>query len=199
MSATGGMGPLYASMGVSAASSLVTGYAQSRAIRSKGAYDASIANTNAAMADLAGEQTIAAGDIAAGRKDLETQQKVGEQRAAQGASGVDVGSGSAAITRGATELVGNVDAMTIRNNASRRAFGYQVQGDQDRFQGKFAQLTAKSESDQTLLSGGLEAISGPLSMYANNLRWSKYLGGGATGKVPSTYGTPPMADSGDRV
>lgn len=195
MSATGGMGPLYASMGVSAASSLATGYAQSRALKAKGSYDESIANTNAAMADLAGKQTIEAGDIAASRKDLETRQKVGEELASEGASGVDVGSGSAALTRGGTGLVGAVDAMTIRNNAARRAFGYQVQGIQDRFQGKFAQLTAKSESEQSLVNGGLGAISGPLSIYGNYMRWNRYLKGGT--QLPfDNSGNSTMADAG---
>jgi hypothetical protein len=40
---------------------------------------------------------------------------------------------------------------------------------------------------QTLLSGGLKVISEPLSIYSNYLRFSRYMGGGAGGKVPDSY------------
>src|SRR5438105_3966683 len=97
MGATGALMP--AMMGMSAISSIGTGYSQAQALKASGAYQEGLAKTNAAMADLAGEQTLQAGDIMASRKNLETRGKVGEELASQGASGVDVGSGSAALTR----------------------------------------------------------------------------------------------------
>lgn len=187
MSATGGMGPLYASMGGSAIGSLGTAYAQSRSLKASGVYQEGLAKTNAAMADLAGQQTLEAGDIAASRKNLETRQATGSELARQGASGVDVGSGSAALVRGGTNLVGQTDEMTIRNNAARQAWGYKVQGIQDQFQGRFARLTADSEANQSLLTGGLQAISGPLGMYSNYKMWSRRSGLGGTATIPESY------------
>lgn len=184
MSATGA---LYSSMAISGISSIGTGYSQAQAFKATGRYQKSLADTNAAMTDLAGEQTLQAGDINASRKNLQTKARVGEELAQQGASGVDVGSGSAALVRSGTSLVGNIDELTIRNNAARAAFGYKIQGIQDRFQGQFAQLTAKSEANQSLLSGGLGAISGPLSIYSNYLRFARYSGGGDSTKIPDSF------------
>lgn len=176
-----GGAPLYALMGVDAVSSIGTSYAQSKALRAKGSYEEGLANTNAIMAEMSGEQAIEAGDISASRKDLETKQKVGSVLATQGASGVDVASGSNAAVRNALNLVGTTDALTIRDNARRVAWGYKTQAMNDRYQGKFAQLTAKSESEQSLLEGGLKAIEGPLSIYAYKSRRS------GIGNVPNSY------------
>jgi hypothetical protein len=186
MSAAGGA-PMVASMATSALGSIGTAYAQSQAFKAAGAYQAGLARTNAAMADLAGAQTIEQGDIAAGRRNLQTTEQVGTEKATQAASGVDVGSGSAALVRNGTNLVGAVDEMTIRNNAARQAFGYKIQAINDTSQGQFAQLTAKAQANQTLLSGGLGAISGPLSMYSNYLMWSRRSGMGGTATVPDSY------------
>jgi hypothetical protein len=175
MSAAGGA-PLVAMMGLSAAGSIGTAYSQSEALKATGRYQKSIADVNATMADLAGTQTLQAGDIAASRKNLETKGKVGEELAVQGASGVDVGSGSAALTRIGTNLAGGIDELTIRNNAARQAWGYKVQGIQDRFQGQFAQMTAENQAKQTLLSGGLQAIAGPLQIYGTYQRFNKWFG-----------------------
>lgn len=182
MSGTGA--PLYSLMAVSSLSSLATGYSQSKAIKARGAYEEGVANTNAAMAELAGEETLSAGDVSASRKNLETKQKVAQVKAEQGASGVDVSSGSSAAVRAGLNLVGATDEMTIRDNARRTAFGYKTQAVNDRFQGKFARMTAKSEANQSLLSGGLQAVERPLSIY------SYYNGQGyvnKTKKVPSSY------------
>jgi hypothetical protein len=44
------------------------------------------------------------------------------------ANGVDLNSGSALRIQGDTAKLGDVDALTIRNNAARAAYGYQLQG-----------------------------------------------------------------------
>lgn len=183
MSATGG---LYASMGASAASSILTGYSQARAYRAAGAYQQALAETNATMAETAAEQTIQAGGVAASRKNLETKARVGEELAQQGASGVSVGSGSAAMVRNATSLAGDIDELTIRNNASRAANGYKVQAIEDRYRGRFAQLTARSEANQSLINAGLGAISGPLAIQSNYLRYARMNTGGSN-KIPVSY------------
>jgi hypothetical protein len=173
----------YASMGVSALSAITTAIGSARAATAQGEIENSIAQTNAAIAGVQSKQTLEAGDIEASRKNLQTQQQVGAERASQGASGTDVASGSNALVRNATTGAGAIDELTIRNNAARQAWGYQVQATQDTFKGQFAQLTAKAQSEQSLLAGGLQAISGPAGIEANYLRWQKYLGGSG-GNMP---------------
>lgn len=175
---------MYASMGLSAIGAITNAFSQSAAVRAQGNYESSIASTNAAIAGLQERQTLEQGDIEASRQNLKTQASVGSEKAAEGASGVDVASGSAAIVRAGTTSVGQIDELTIRNNAARKAWGYQTEELQDNFQGQFAQLTAKAKSFQGLLSGGLQAISGPLGIESNYLRFSRYMGGGGGNGLP---------------
>ena len=160
-----------ASMATSAVSSIATGFESAAAIKAQGSYASTIANTNAAMANLKASQTLQAGDVEASRQNLKTQAAVGSVRAAAGASGVDVNKGSPAMTQAGITTAGGIDVATIKNNAARAAWGYQTQGIEDTFQGQFDTLTAKAKSEQTLATGGLQAIAGPLGMYSQSALW----------------------------
>lgn len=172
---------MLSSMGISAIGAIATGLESSSATKAQGDYEASISRTNAAIAGVQQRQALQIGDIEASRKNIQTESTVGSERAAQGASGIDVASGSSALIRASTEGVGAIDELTIRNNAARQAWGYQTEAIQDTYQGQFAKLTASAKSQQALLTSGLQAISGPLAIESNYLRWSRYMGGGATG------------------
>lgn len=176
---------LYAGMGISAIGAITNAISQSSAEKAQGAYESSIADTNAEIAGVQERQTLEKGDIDASREDLKNQQVVGAERAAQGASGVDVASGSSALVRAGTAGIGAVDELQIRNNAARQAWGYQTQALQDTYQGKFAQLTSSAQSTQSLLSGGLAAVSGPLAIESNYLRFARYMGVGGSQEVNS--------------
>lgn len=160
------MGQLGALMAVSSLSAASSGYSQSQAIRAEGDYKSSIAATNAELAELSSEETLAAGGLEASRANSKTNQAVAAVKAKQGASGVDVASGSAALSRLGLDYVGKIDEMTIRDNARRRAWGFKVQAINDRFDGSGTDFKAR----QTLLTGGLNALEKPLSIYA----YSKY-------------------------
>jgi hypothetical protein len=177
-------GMMFASMGLSAIGAITNAFSRASALKAQGDYESTIANTNAKIANLQASQALEAGDMAASRKNLQTQQQVGAIKAAQGASGVDVASGSSAAVRAGAEGAGAVDELTIRNNAQRQAWGYQTEAINDTFKGQFAQLTAKAGATQSLLAGGLQAIEGPLSIESNYLRWSRYMGGGSGAGVP---------------
>lgn len=176
---------MYAGMGISAIGAITNAFSEAAADKAQGAYESTIANTNAEIAGVQARQTLETGDIEASRKELQTQGQVGAERAAQGASGVDVASGSSALVRGSTALAGGIDELTIRNNAARQAWGYQTQAIQSTFQGQFDQLTATSKSTQALLTGGLQAVSGPLSIESNYLRFARYMGVGGSAEVNS--------------
>lgn len=171
-------GLMYASAGIGAISSIVGAFTQSSAYKAQGDIEASIARTNSNIAKLQSKEAIEQGEIEASREDIKTNQIVGSVRATQGASGIDVASGSSALVRNSITSVGDQDELTIRNNAQRRAFGYQAQALQETGRGEFAQLTAKAQSTQSLINGGLQAIQVPLGIYANSLRWQRFEGGG---------------------
>ena len=57
---------------------------------------------------------------------MKTRAAVGQTLAGQGASGVDVNTGSSVDVRAGETKLGMLDALTIRANAARKAYGYNV-------------------------------------------------------------------------
>lgn len=172
---------LYLSMGLSSLGNVLTTIGQVSASRAKGAYEAGIARTNATIARIQARQVLEAGDFVAARKNVETKSVVGAVRAQQGASGVDVNSGSSVLVRNAIAGAGAMDELTIKTNAARQAWGLETDALESTYKGQYAKMTARNEAEQTILSGGLSAMSGPLGIY----RRSKVYGsGGTTSRLP---------------
>lgn len=183
-----------ASMGASALTSIVGGFENAAAIKSQGSYASSIARTNATLANLKAKQTLEAGDVAASRKALETRGAVGTARAVQGGSGVDVNKGSAAMVQSDINTAGGIDVATIKNNAARAAWGYQTQAIQDTSQAQFETLTARQKSIQSIATGGLSAISGPMAMMSQRALWEFRYGNKGEGPKGQPF---PNTSSGD--
>lgn len=80
----------------------------------------------------------------------------GQQIAQIGASGLQQGGTPSQVVAG-TRMVNEMDALQTRNNALRRAWGFQVQGVSDAFQAGQASRAAVSESFGSILSGGAKA------------------------------------------
>lgn len=171
-----GQGFLYGAMGLSALTSIGGAISDFKTIQAQGEYEAQIAQTNAAIAKYSATQTLEAGNEASSKYVERGRQVEGSILAGQGGSGVAVGSGSSAIVRAAARNAGIQDALTIRNNAARRAWGYEFQSLEDQQQAKFVKMTAGVKARQTLLSGGLKAVSGPLDIEMTYARWAKSQG-----------------------
>lgn len=77
------------------------------------------------------DETINAGNTSADWQRVRAKQAVGTQRSVQAANGIDVNSGSAAQLQDDTAMLGELDALTIQNNAAREAYGYRIQAKQD--------------------------------------------------------------------
>lgn len=97
--------------------------------------------TNAAMVGEAGSEQAAI-------QSQKTRGEVGAIKTNQAAGGVSVDSGSAVDTRVSAEELGKLDALTIRSNAAKEAYGYQTQA---------ANFEAESELDKAEASHDLEA------------------------------------------
>ncbi len=112
-----------AALGLEAGSQLIGGAAKYEAGKENAgiaSYNAQIAGQNATFAAQAGEQ-------AAGNESLATRAQAGGAMAQEGASGVDVGSGSFQDTQKSIRQTGELNALTIRSNAARQAYGFQSQ------------------------------------------------------------------------
>jgi hypothetical protein len=85
---------------------------------------------------------------------------VGRTKAAQAASGIDVNSGSAVSVQASERMLGMLDALTIRSNAARAAYGYQAEAGNEiarskmlRQRGKMARISGLMDASGTILEG----------------------------------------------
>lgn len=133
--------------------SLVGGMMGAQNARQEGAFNAGMLNRNAALKEQAAQESIFAGNTSADWQRVRTGQAIGTQRAVQAANGIDVNSGSAAQLQDDTAMIGELDALTIQNNAAREAFGYQRQADQDRMNAIQTKINAGNNAMGSILGG----------------------------------------------
>lgn len=144
-------------MAASAVASARGAYVQSKAARGQSRYQAGVARNNATMAEYAAADAIARGGEAANRSNQQYRQLRGRQVAAMAANGIDIGgSGSALNILEDTDVMASIDATTIRNNAARQAWGYQVEGQNYRTSAGMYDATADAENP--LLSAGTSLL-----------------------------------------
>lgn len=99
------------------------GEAQKRAAESS----AELLDFNAHIADLQAVDAVERGFIDEQRFRQGVNLMVGTQRAGFAGQGVDVSTGSAVDVQADAMFLGELDALSIRTNAAREAWGYQVQ------------------------------------------------------------------------
>jgi hypothetical protein len=112
-----------ASAAVGAAGAIQSGKAQSGAAN----YNAEIAQQNQQQALQNANLVSASGEQQAAVQEQKTRSEAGAIKAAQAASGVDVNSGSAVDVQSSAAETGQLNALTVRANAAREAYGYQTQ------------------------------------------------------------------------
>ncbi len=144
-------------MATAAGASLSGAYAQSQALKAQGETARATGEVNTTLANVAAEDAIVRGDREAVRIRKQAGVLAGRQRAAAGASGVEVDSGSAADVVRDTNVMGALDAVTVRNNAWREAMGYRVQAIDATARGRFAEIGGNAASRASILTGSLEA------------------------------------------
>src|SRR5699024_11069327 len=109
-----------------------------------GAANRTINRYNARIAELQAEDAQERGRDAEGRVRVQTRQTIGAQRAALAAQGIDIGDGTAAAIQEDTAYFGELDALTVRNNAALEAFGYRVQGADAWLRGDLAYMEGRN-------------------------------------------------------
>jgi hypothetical protein len=136
---------------------------QAKAIKNQAAYESQVYGINAELAEAQAVDAVARGAEAAGRHRARTRQVIGSQRAGLAAQGVDIGDGSAADVQADAATLGELDALTIENNAKREAWGYKVQASEYRNQSKLVRRggramasAARMQGYSTLLTGGAQ-------------------------------------------
>jgi hypothetical protein len=101
---------------------------------------------NATIAGWQAEDAIGRGEKAATNVMRKGAQVKGSQRAAMAANGVDLSVGSAQQVLTDTEYFTKVDAAQVENNATREAWGYNMQRDQYQQRAQASNAAAKQVS-----------------------------------------------------
>lgn len=118
-----------------------------------------LANHNARIAEIQADDALARGREAEGIHRKRTKAIIGSQRARFGAQGVEINDGSALDVQADTAYLGELDALTIRNNAAREAWGYKVQAEDNRARGRISRMEGTYAAAGTLLTMGGKAFA----------------------------------------
>lgn len=149
------------------------GAAQRRAAES----GAELQDFNAKIADMQAQDAIERGAETESRYRTQVRGAIGTQRAGLAAQGVKVGFGSAVDVQADAAYLGELDALSIRNNAAREAWGYKMQATDLR---KRAEIARKE--------GVYLEAAGKQTQSAYNLASYGTLVGGATTMLQTRYG-----------
>lgn len=118
-------------------------------------YQSAVAQNNQTIAEQNARYALEAGRSQESAQREKTAQMIGMQRAQMAANGIDIGSGSALNVQASTAATGELDALTIRNNAARAAYNYNVQAGDFAANAKLADMTAANATK----TGGINAVS----------------------------------------
>jgi hypothetical protein len=138
---------------------------------------ADLLDYNAHNSDLQAADAVERGEETASRLALQVKSTIGRQRTGLAANNVDVGYGSAVDVQADAAYLGSLDESTARLNASRAAWGYSVQAEDQR---RGAAIARK---------GGVNAAAaGQAAASASNWQVAGTLLGGTTSLLSQKYG-----------
>lgn len=149
-------------------------------------YQAGIAQYRSAIDLQNRDYTLAAGETEAAQYGLKARNVAGKILATQGASGIDVGSGSSVAVRQGQQLVTDLDMATIRNNTARKAYGYEVEATTDTAQAQLYSASAENVSKATPLNVASTLLTGSSSVASKWLQYGSTFGGGGGGSGASS-------------
>lgn len=146
-----------------------SGEAQQRAADKSG----ELADFNAQVAELQAEDAIVRGQEEEQRFRARVRGTIGSQRAGFAASNIDVNFGTAADVQADAARLGELDALTIRGNAAREAWGFKMQAEDLRRRGDLAreegvafaeagrvgQSTSRWNAASTLITSGSSLLA----------------------------------------
>ena len=126
-------------------------------------YQAGIAQLNQKIALQNRDYSLATGEQQAAQEGMKQRAIAGRTKAVQGASGIDVGSGSSVDVQTSEAKIAGMDLATIRNNAARKAYGYTVEAAQDTAQAglyTMAGVNAKQAADIKATGSLISGVTG---------------------------------------
>lgn len=184
--------PTTIAYGVSALLMVAGGVQTARAQKAAGEYQAQVDEQNAKIGRQQADQARQIGNMEEERQMRRVRAAVATQRAAQAANGLDINSGTALDLQAETAGFGAADALNIRANAIRQAWGFEVGAVNDINSASAARAGGRNAATGTMLTTGAQVAS----MYAGSNGFG--LGGGGT-KQPKIYNPGRLDKSGNRM
>jgi hypothetical protein len=144
-----------ASGAIGAYGAIQSGQAQKKQAR----YQAGVERNNATIAGWQAQDATQRGQIEEQRQRLATARLKSSQRAAFGSNGVEIDSGSPLDILMDTAQLGELDALTIRSNAEREAYGFRSQSGNLMAQAGLTQMAGRSASTAGFIGAGSTLLS----------------------------------------
>lgn len=171
-----GIGSTLLGGGISAYGQIMQGEAQAKAAK----YNKEVAQGNADAAQRNAELSAASADALTGNQGLRNRATMGSIIANQAASGIDVMSGSAIDVRSSAAELGELNSLTVRANATKEAYGYQVQKSQFDQQATLEGYAGKNASDASEIGAASTLLGSAGSAAANFYNYQLHAGNGFT-------------------
>ncbi len=163
--------------GISAAGQLEAGQATANAAN----YRAQVAKNNALIAEQNATYAEQAGQAKGTVQSLKGAQIAGKIKAGQGASGVDVNSGSSVAVQAAAREASKLDTETVLNNSQLEAYGYRTRATSEEATAGLEELTAKQAPIGAEIGAAGSLLSSASSLgYKWSTGGSGFGGGGLT-------------------
>jgi hypothetical protein len=155
----------------------------------RSAYDqAGLADYNAQVADLQATDAIDRGRDEESRFRTGVRGLIGSQRAGIAAGNVDVGFGSAVDVQADAAFLGEMDALTIRTNAAREAWGFKVQSEDYRRRAAITRKEGDYAAETGIVRGRAERAAGDAASSAAKWNVASTLVGGTSNLLMARYG-----------
>lgn len=177
----------WVAVAVMAASALMQASAAQKSAANQAAalnFKARIAENNAVAAEQNAEHAMQAGQAQAETQSLKNRAAMGHILARQGASGVDVNTGSAVDVREGAREAGVLDVENVIHNAQLQAYGYRSHAENFRNQGQLYGMESGFAIDEGNTASKVALLKGASSI-------AGAYGGGAAGAAAGSQMASP--------
>ena len=138
-------------------------YDSAQASKTAYAIQAAVAQENARVSQEQARLALEAGTVNEQTVRLKTAGMFGAQRTAMAANGIDLGEGTATDILTTTKYMGERDALTVRDNAARAAWGYRVQANNQLNQASAYSVAGSAINPTMAAAGSLLSTAGSVA------------------------------------
>lgn len=136
---------------------VISGLMSVKSAIDQGKYQQKVAENNALSAKYAADDALARGAVEEQQQRAKTRAIQGQQRVALAANGIDATTGTGSLLLTDSAGFGEFDALTVRNNAMKQAYGLNTQANNMLAEGKASRAAGRNQAFGTLLTTGAKA------------------------------------------